>query len=289
MPGSGLLPSEAVCVVLQRASYVGDWRQAPAARRLDTTLPILKRCPTVNRSRELVLEVVLALVVALALGVALAAATANDAPDIERGQASSRAGSTTATTTTQTEAERAEEPRPPTCAEAGVGPTSRRETTCSTTNAILTFVNGSERLRLDAGTARVASVRAYEAATPAGRQRNRMRVVVLLEVTARDETLFEAAAEESPVYLNVGGTRVDPDSNWSGTSRFAIDEPLRPGESRRGHLRFELAGAETEAFTTNGAQLALRLSAAEPVEVGIVRLSAVEPVPLPPETSGDGG
>ena len=165
------------------------------------------------------------------------------------------------------------EPGVPTCRAAGITAASRRELTCATSSATLTFVNSPHELRLDGLRARVSGVLAWRASTPSGRARNRLRVAAAVEAEAIGEaTAF--TSQQRAVYLAIGDRIVPADRAHRGKGSFSLTDSLAPGFVRRGEIRFELAGEETTRFLERGGQVAMRPFAAEGGKqaIGITRI-----------------
>ena len=212
-----------------------------------------------RRGATLVLQVLAAAAVAAGAG-SLAARAANDSSET--------------TTIPATAGDRAAS-GVPTCRELGVDAESRREVTCATATAVLTFVNGAHRVEMPGFAGRARSVKAFEAATEEGRARRRMRVAVALEASATGDRPVLGPGDEPAVYLSIGGNRQEPDGSFREQEAFDLESAVPAGETRRGEVRFELAGEQSERFLEEGGQLALRPVAGDtPRRLAIVRLRA---------------
>lgn len=216
----------------------------------------------VSRYLEYILVALLAIVVAIGL-----AAWA-------RGQHSSSTDGAAATS----DATSAAKP----CAASGFGPASRKEGTCSTRGAQLTFVNGHKPLVLPGVAVQLDSAVVLTATSPSGRARDRSRVVVRVHFTNKSKSPLTPGPD--PVYLVVGRAKVDPDP-VAERRPGGLDtrSPLAPGATRSGLLHFELADGQTTAFTKSGGQLGIRLAGATGGKqaVGVIRFSATSVKPAP--------
>jgi hypothetical protein len=142
---------------------------------------------------------------------------------------------------------------------------------------VITFANGSHQLRLPGFAARVRSAKVYEASTPSGRARRRMRVAVALEASATGERAAMSSGGDGSLALAIGATTVHPDSSFDAPAAFALSRPVPPGESRRGEVRFELAGATSARFLRAGAQLRITPFGAPAGETKRVAISRIRP------------
>ena len=170
------------------------------------------------------------------------------------------------------------------CRELGIDASSDREATCTTRSARLTFVNGTRSAQLPGFSVRVRSVKAFDAATPEGRARKRMRVTLSVRADTEGTTTALEPAADPRVYLSIGGSKVAPDGAWDSPRAFDLESPLAPGQQRSGQLRFELAGKQSETFLRDGAQFAVRpfdAASGGRAEIAIVRVPPTKPSALP--------
>lgn len=159
----------------------------------------------------------------------------------------------------------------PTCEEAGLTPTSRREGTCRTESATLTIVDQGSELVLPQVVVRVNEAELELAQTPTGRAADRSRLTLGVSMRNPRSRPFRLDTEDSGLYVVAAGERIDFDRNATDLpGALAVEEPIPPQDGRAGFLRFELAGAQTrEIVETERAQLGVRVSDAR---IGVVRL-----------------
>lgn len=158
-----------------------------------------------------------------------------------------------------------------TCAELGITAESGREGSCRTATAELTVVRAGHLLRLSGVRARVRGTDVVRPEAPAGRARDRARVVVRLDLrNTGGAPLFADATGGADLYLVADRTRVDPDRRGAALpGAFPVDRPLAPGGQRSGELRFELSGPR--AATARAAQLGIRPAGGN--HIGVIRLA----------------
>lgn len=229
-------------------------------------------CAVLDLSREQAAEAALALIPAVAIGAGIAYVTREPVVSLKADAQTSVAPAASSRSTVST------------CREAGIDRASTRELTCRTSTAMLTMVNGSHLIEMPGARVRVRSAKAFLAATPAGRARNRMRLELAVELRASTLADGFGGRSDDAAYVTIGGARVAADPRDRGPGVFALDTPVQAGQTRSGRLRFELAGTQTKRLLDQGGQFAIRPFDAEPgkpVRIGVSRLRPPTPRELP--------
>lgn len=119
---------------------------------------------------------------------------------------------------------------------------------------------------------RLVSSELTPASTPSGQSRNRSRLSVFLRLENTGDAELFGSSSAPPELVLADGSTVAPDraALQQSAAAFGVDEPLAPGESRTGELRFELAGEQTTQVTEQESTLRLATGeAAGPLSVAV--------------------
>ena len=164
------------------------------------------------------------------------------------------------------------------CAEVDLT-ASNEPVACTTSNARLTFVPQNVELPLPGLRARVLALQTIPATSAAGKARHRIRMVVRLRVRNTGDAPIFGGDQAAFVYLVLGKHKINEDRHvWPLPISFKQNQPIAPGETRTGVLRFELGGKDGEYLEQQKAgQIGIRPTeqpnADGKVPVGVIRFS----------------
>lgn len=120
---------------------------------------------------------------------------------------------------------------------------------CEATSALLSIAGQNDVLRIPGVRAQILGVEVTEPTTASAIARKRMRVSVRMRISNSGSTPIFGGATPQWVYLSVQGRRTDADPAAEQLPEVLRQtEPLEAGSSRTGILRFETAGAVTQAL-----------------------------------------
>ena len=189
--------------------------------------------------------------VLVGLVVAIAMASRTPAPDVERAAAPAA-------------------PKP--CAEAGITPGSNRGGTCRAQTGLLTVAVGNQPLVLPDRRVKVISTRFVEATSYEGQLRDRARLEVRVRLENTTSKPIVANPDGNALYLGVAGQTVHADPNADELADvLRRQRPIAALQATEGTLRFETAGAATEALRESG-RADLGVTGAKPDRKGVIRL-----------------
>jgi hypothetical protein len=167
--------------------------------------------------------------------------------------------------------------RLPTCRDAGIVPGTMRQGTCTTRSAVVTVAAQGNLLVVPGLRARATDTTVELPTTASGRARRRLRVSVEVAVTNTGAApLFSGRRDPSP-RLSIGPAQARPDRAAQRLEgAFVTTEPLPPGETRRGFLRFELAGGASDTFRRVGGSLGMDAVSSRPgtSRTAVIRIRA---------------
>jgi hypothetical protein len=113
----------------------------------------------------------------------------------------------------------------------------------------------------------IRSAQLVRATTASGRQRNRSRLTLRLQVANRGSTAALGSGSRDAVVLVAGSRTVRADrAALREEGAFPLERPLAEGVERTGELRFELAGDATDAVSAGRSTLRIPAGpGAEPI------------------------